>query len=72
MRNVGEHIDEYALDQGKANVERGELQAGRLDDDTYYWRGYVLNGDDALAAAEQLFIAVREASKRAVQASPHR
>jgi hypothetical protein len=70
MRNVAEHMDEYAADRGRANVERGQVQVGRFGENHYEWLGHELNSDDAFNAAEQLFIAVREASKRKVRGSP--
>lgn len=62
MRNVGEHVDAYALDKGKNNeISRRELQVGRWDGMTFYWLGSELNVDYAMTAAEDLLIALRSA-----------
>jgi hypothetical protein len=70
MRNVGEHVDDYAVDRGRADVGRGELQLGAFSEDDFEWLGYKVNADFALEAAERLFVAVREASRRKVEGSP--
>lgn len=57
MRNVGEHIDEYALDAPRRHhkdIDRRQLQVGSFDGVTYEWLGGALNVDDALAAGEEL------------------
>ena len=55
MRNVGEHIEEYALDQGHdATISRRALQVGGWDGTTLSWLGDSLNVDKALASAEAL------------------
>jgi hypothetical protein len=63
MRNVGEHIDEYAIDAGRdKSVSRKQLQVGSWDGETYSWLGHTLNIDNALAASEKLFESVRLAA----------
>jgi hypothetical protein len=62
MRNVGEHIDDYALDAPKRhhrNVTRGQLQVGSFDGTVFKWLGHQLDIDAALEAAEKLFQAVK-------------
>jgi hypothetical protein len=62
MRNVGEHIDDYALDAPKRHhpeVKRGELQSGTWDGTTFVWLGHKLDIDVALDAAGKLFRAVQ-------------
>ena len=67
LRNVAEHIDEYAVDSDKrhhGHVSRRGLQVGQWDETQLIWYldgPYVLNADSALAAAEDLFAAVRAA-----------
>jgi hypothetical protein len=62
LRNVGEHIDEYAVERGRdRNVRRRELQAGAVDATTLDWLGERLDSDDALAAAERLYGAIKDA-----------
>lgn len=63
MRNVGEHIDEYAIEKGRdRNVDRRALQAGSLGKVTLDWLGVRLDADAALAAAEALHRAIKVAS----------
>lgn len=57
-RNVGEHVDDYAVDAPRRhhkNVDRRQLQVGSFDGTTYHWLGGVLNIDDALSASEALY-----------------
>jgi hypothetical protein len=62
MRDVGEHIDEYALDQGRnKSVSRRALQVGSWDGTTLTWLGDSLTADEALASAEALVAAIRRA-----------
>ncbi|MGH7864011.1 MAG: hypothetical protein ACREQB_03405 [Candidatus Binataceae bacterium] len=65
MRNVGEHIDIYAVDgrnRHHPDVVRGQLQVGEWDGTTYPWLGESLNIDAALDAAKKLFEAVKQAA----------
>jgi len=62
MRNVGEHIDEYALDRGRNQVvTRGMLQVGTWNGESYQWLDETLNVTDAHNAAVQLYSAIRKA-----------
>jgi hypothetical protein len=64
MRNVGEHVEDYALGQGRdTTVSPSELQVGCLDWPVYSWLGVSLNLDSALGAAEKLLQAVRGCSR---------
>jgi hypothetical protein len=68
MRDVGEHIDDYALDQGRnPGISRRALQVGSWDGTTLSWLGESLNADEALASAEALAAAVRRARSLARQ-----
>ena len=65
MRNVGEHIDNYANDQGRnKNVNRRELQVGSWDGTTYIWLGKSLNIDDANRAGKELFQELQNVAKK--------
>ncbi len=56
MRNVIEHIDDYALDQGHdKSVNRRSLEVGMFNDTVFQWLDCELNADDALRAAQELF-----------------
>lgn len=68
MRNVGEHIDSYALDSPRRHgksIDRRQLEVGEWDGTTFRWlrqrdgRYHELNTSVALAAAERLYDAVR-------------
>ncbi len=62
MRNIGEHVDEYVVDRGRdSSVGRRALQVGTFDATTLEWLGERLNADDALAAAERLSRAIKDA-----------
>lgn len=63
MRDVETHFDEYALDQGKRwrDVGRRSLQVGSWDGTTFQWLGVSLDVDEAMAAADALYGAVRDA-----------
>jgi hypothetical protein len=65
MRNVGEHIDEYALGLGRdQTVERRALLVGGMSDDgDFEWLGSEINVDRALEAAETLYLAISDASR---------
>ncbi len=66
MRNVGEHIDDYALDRPTRhhrNVNRRMLQVAAWGDTNYRWLGIDFNIDATLPAAQQLFRAVRDAQQ---------
>jgi hypothetical protein len=70
MRNVGEHIDEYAIEKGRdRRVSRRQLQVGTFDDATFEWLGGNLNADDALVAAEALYSAIKDARSAENKAS---
>jgi hypothetical protein len=66
MRDVGEHIDEYALDEGKDRaISRRSLQVGQWDGTSLCWLGQSLNVDVAMQAAEDLYVSVRDAMRAA-------
>ena len=61
MRDVAEHIDDYALDRGKdKNVSRKSLGVASYDGGTWKWLGYEMEEKKALDASVQLFEAVRQ------------
>jgi hypothetical protein len=65
MRNVGEHVDAYALGSGyDPSVSGRDLQVGDWSDPTFSWLSVELDVDQAMAAAEALFMAVRDAAHR--------
>ena len=72
MRNVGEHIDDYAVDSPERrhkNVNRQALQVGTWDGTTYEWLGESLNVDLAHDVAQTLFAVVYSAARCGALAS---
>ncbi|HCG03147.1 MAG TPA: hypothetical protein DEV93_21730 [Chloroflexi bacterium] len=65
LRDVAEHIDEYAVDSGKRDsVLRHDLEVSSIDGGgpTLNWLGVQLNASEALVAAGRLFKAIQDAS----------
>jgi hypothetical protein len=65
LRDVAEHIDEYALDSGRVrSVVRQELEVSTLSDDgtTLSWLGCSISSSEALRASQALFAAIQSAS----------
>jgi hypothetical protein len=63
MRNVGEHVDAYAVNDPKrraVSVDSGQLQAGCFDGTVYDWLGESLNIDTALSSAEKLYARIKQ------------
>jgi len=63
MRNVGEHVDAYAVNDPKrrdVSVDSGQLQVGFFDGTVYTWLGQSLNIDNALQAAEKLCVRIKQ------------
>jgi hypothetical protein len=68
VRNVAEHIDEYAIDQGHSkSVERFALEVSSLSarGPTLRWLGSRVNANTALRVAERLFAAMQSAKNAA-------
>jgi len=69
VRDIAEHFDEYARDEGHLNkgkgselaVSRKSLEVGVVGDTTFQWLGHELNADLALSAARRLFKAIQSA-----------
>ena len=62
MRNIGEHVESYAVDDPKRHdksVGQSQLQVGQWDGTVYVWLGESLNIDVAQDAAQKLLKAVR-------------
>jgi hypothetical protein len=66
MRDVAEHIDEYAIDQGrKKSVARQSLEVSALDDEgpTLNWLGNKLNALEAIDGSRTLFAVIQDAAR---------
>jgi hypothetical protein len=62
MRNVGEHVESYAVDsisRHDKSISRSHLQVGSWDGTVYIWLGESLNIDLALDAAQKRFATVK-------------
>lgn len=65
LRNVGEHIDEYAVGEGfDSSVRWQQLQVGGWDGDTFEWLGTKLHADEAMEAARKLVSEIEWARMR--------
>ena len=65
MRDVAEHIDDYALDQGRQRaVARHSLEVSTMEAEgpTLHWLQARLNAREASEASRTLFAAVKDAS----------
>ena len=62
LRDVGEHMDDYAIDSKKRRVKSispNALECGTWDGTTFSWLGESLNVDTALEAAKRLLASAR-------------
>lgn len=63
MRNVGEHVGDYAMENGRdRTVQKKQLQVGSFDGRSFFWLDAELNIDLALAAAEWMHRVVKDAA----------
>ncbi|WP_421825910.1 hypothetical protein [Larkinella sp.] len=70
MRDVLEHIDDYAQDNGKHTwIERQQLEVAVWDGTTYDWLGIKFNIETASVAAEKLFLTIRDIVDQHLNAS---
>lgn len=69
MRNVAEHIDEYAQDlptrrqrcaDGVKLIGRRSLEVGSWNNDHFTWLDFTIKYDEVLAAAVKLYDAIKE------------
>lgn len=62
MRDVAQHLDEYAIDAGHQTcVGRRSLEVGRLNTDEFHWLGGTLNLPQAQQAVEVLYLSIKQA-----------
>jgi len=68
MRDVAEHIDDYAINRGRdREVSPRNLEVGVIGDSIIQWLGYELNADMAVSAAVQLFKRIQQAQPQLVR-----
>lgn len=61
MRDVAEHIDDYAVDSGKdRSISRKSLEVGSSDGETWEWLGFEIDTNNALSASIALFEALKD------------
>lgn len=61
MRDVAEHIDDYAVDGGKdRNISRKSLEVASSDGEIWQWLGFKIDASVALAASVALFGAMKD------------
>lgn len=61
MRDVAEHIDDYAVDTGKdSEISRRSLEHGHSDGETWQWLGFELDVSEALSASISLFDVLKD------------
>lgn len=70
LRNFGEHFDDYQAGRGRLSIDPGRLGLRRWYDGptggpVFEWVDRVIDVDRALAAAEELYEALREATQPA-------
>ncbi len=68
MRDVSEHIDDYAIDRGReSSISRKQLEVSTVSNDdsssTIEWLGVQLNSLEALNASQRLFESIKGASR---------
>ena len=65
LRDIAEHIDEYAVDAPRRHdqsIIRQHLEVGELHEETFVWLRHTLSITDAPTASKDLFQAIRKAS----------
>jgi len=61
MRDVAEHVDDYAVDDGKdKSISRKSLEVASCDGETWHWLGFEMNAADAMSASVRLFKALKD------------
>lgn len=61
MRDVAEHVDEYAVDEGRdRSISRKNLEVSVVDGEAWEWLGYVIDTGEALSASVALFDALKD------------
>ena len=64
MRDVAEHIDDYAMDKGRnKDIDRKALEVFVLDESAVNWLGRDLDLNVALQASLNLFRVIKDSSK---------
>jgi hypothetical protein len=65
MRDVAEHIDEYALDSGRnKSVGRPSLEVASIGPAKLEWLGFKLDAASAVKASSELFAAIKSSAPK--------
>ena len=61
MRDVAEHVDDYAVDKGRdKSISRKDLEVSSCDGETWQWLGFEMNVGEALSASNRLFESLKD------------
>jgi hypothetical protein len=72
MRDVAEHIDEYATDDGRdRSISRKSLEVASSDGEVWEWLGFEMDAGRALSASATLFGALKDCAPL-VKGMPHK
>ena len=64
MRNVAEHIDDYAIGGGRdKNISRQSLEVAISDGEVWHWLGFEMDLGVALSASVALFGALKDCER---------
>jgi hypothetical protein len=67
MRDVAEHIDDYAIDSGRnRSISRKSLEVGSFNSETWQWLGFEIDTGLALSASIALFAAIKNCAPSVV------
>lgn len=65
MRDVAEHIEDYALSKGKdRTISRQSLEVGSFDGETWSWLEFEINCPKALSTCEEIFEILKASHSR--------
>jgi hypothetical protein len=64
LRNIAEHIDDYAIERGRnRNIDRRALEVSTTDGETWTWLDCEVNVKQAFEASARLFEAIKTCGK---------
>lgn len=61
LRNVDQHFDDYAVDQGRdKKISRKSLEVGMYDDQTWHWLGFEVEIEKAKEESTKFFQTIKD------------
>ncbi|MBP7670789.1 hypothetical protein KA119_00665 [Candidatus Gracilibacteria bacterium] len=67
MRNVDQHFEDYAVDEGwNKNISRQSLEVGMYDNQVYNWLGFEVDIQKAFKASKEFFQVIKESEHQAI------